>query len=146
MADCAQIKRKLRRLKRLEAIIRFQGMEGPRPDLVWDRFFDLRDAPEGRAKYALGALCAMDNVTYKRVIEEYFALVYWALYRERGIVAVQAYDPEALAQLGLPFDAGEADVKRRFRELAKKHHPDTDGDAAQFIELMKAYERLNGRG
>lgn len=66
-------------------------------------------------------------------------------YRERGIVTGSHYDPGMLAQLDLPFDADQAMVKKRFRELAERYHPDAGGDAAAFIALMKVYEQLTGK-
>jgi len=53
---------------------------------------------------------------------------------------------EATALLGLPPDAGRAEADRRFRELAKRHHPDAaPGDpdaAARFARLAAARDRL----
>jgi DnaJ-class molecular chaperone len=53
---------------------------------------------------------------------------------------------EALALLGLPEGADQADVDRRFRALAKRHHPDAaPGDpdaAARFARLVAARDRL----
>jgi DnaJ-class molecular chaperone len=49
--------------------------------------------------------------------------------------------------LGLSRDASEADVKRAFRELARKHHPDVnpaDGGEA-FREINEAYAVLSDR-
>lgn len=53
---------------------------------------------------------------------------------------------EALALLGLPEGAGRADADRRFRQLAKRHHPDAapgdPGAAARFARLAAARDRL----
>ena len=49
--------------------------------------------------------------------------------------------------LGITKDASEADVKRAFRELARKHHPDVnpeDGGEA-FREINEAYAVLSDR-
>ena len=43
--------------------------------------------------------------------------------------------------LGLSPAATRADIKRRFRELAKRHHPDVEGgDAKLFVRVKKAYD------
>jgi hypothetical protein len=43
--------------------------------------------------------------------------------------------------LGLSPAATKGEIKRRFRELAKKHHPDVEGgDAKQFVRVKKAYD------
>ena len=45
--------------------------------------------------------------------------------------------------LGIPENATQADIKTAYRQLAKKHHPDTkDGEANKFKEISKAYEQL----
>lgn len=47
------------------------------------------------------------------------------------------------ATLGLNLHAETPDVKRRFRELAKVHHPDkAGGDALKFLEVYNAYKVL----
>ena len=47
------------------------------------------------------------------------------------------YNPELLNWTGLPPNAGSAEIKKKFRELAKKNHPDAGGDESRFIELME---------
>lgn len=46
---------------------------------------------------------------------------------------------QALATLGLEKTATLVDIKARWRELAKIHHPDVGGDAAEFERYQKAY-------
>jgi molecular chaperone DnaJ len=47
------------------------------------------------------------------------------------------------ATLGLNPHAGPPEVKRRFRELAKVHHPDrAGGDGLKFLEVYNAYRVL----
>ena len=46
-----------------------------------------------------------------------------------------------LATLGLSPDAGPEEVGARFRELARRHHPDRGGEVADFICIQHAYER-----
>jgi curved DNA-binding protein CbpA len=45
--------------------------------------------------------------------------------------------------LGVPEGASVADVKRAYRLLAKRHHPDAgEGSVARFLEIQAAYEVL----
>jgi DnaJ-class molecular chaperone len=47
--------------------------------------------------------------------------------------------------LGVAPDAGAAEIKRAYRQLARRYHPDISGDerAAAFLEVSRAYEVLN---
>jgi curved DNA-binding protein len=51
------------------------------------------------------------------------------------------------ATLGVPRDASPADIKKHFRKLARKHHPDVNKDApeaeARFKALNEAYDVLS---
>lgn len=47
--------------------------------------------------------------------------------------------------LGLTPSASWSDVKKRYRDLAAKHHPDQGGDALIFMGLQKAYRLLENR-
>jgi len=45
--------------------------------------------------------------------------------------------------LGLSETASDAQVKQRYRKLAKKYHPDTvTGDPHQFLKVKEAYEQI----
>ena len=138
------VKHRVRKLKKIESKIRWNGEPSPGVSFVWDDLFDLRNAPTptSRAKYNIEVLSNMSREEYKNIVDDFFARVYYEYYLENGITGATLYDPSVLALLDLPFDANEQEVKKRFRELAKKHHPDKGGNAANFIELMKAYEKL----
>jgi hypothetical protein len=130
-----ELKTKIRKLKQAEMQIRFGGKAKPNAKLVWDGFFDLKK------------VAAMSRPEYDRLIEDFFARVYYELYKENGMMYMMGYnnfDPSLLAGLGLPPDADEKDIKARFRALAKEHHPDNAGDAAKFVEIMKVYRELVG--
>jgi hypothetical protein len=155
MAECyhsiGEIKRKVRNLKKLEIKIRYHVMDfkdcrmemlskSNKIHLVWNEFFDLHEPPSKEVKYSVNQLGKMQKEELENVISEFFYGVYYRFYMENGILAEGLYAPELLSQIGLPFDADSNAVKKRFRELAKKYHPDTGGDSAKFIELMEQFE------
>jgi len=138
----ADLKRKLRQLKQYENTLRAKNSMGDSIPLVWDKFFDLRDSGKNPALYTLSKLAAMDKDTYKSVIDEFFARIYYEVYVFKGIIDAPIYDPSLLEQIGLPPIADETAVKKRFRDLAKEYHPDTGGDSRKFIKLMEVYREL----
>jgi molecular chaperone DnaJ len=44
--------------------------------------------------------------------------------------------------LGVEKSASQDDIKKAFRKLAQKHHPDKGGDEAKFKEITEAYSTL----
>lgn len=44
--------------------------------------------------------------------------------------------------LGIPWDANEDQIKKAYRKLAKKHHPDAGGEQEKFYEISQAYQTL----
>lgn len=44
--------------------------------------------------------------------------------------------------LGVPKGASEEDIKKAYRKLAMKHHPDRGGDQNQFQKIQEAYATL----
>ncbi|EAQ64315.1 hypothetical protein MED121_19599 [Marinomonas sp. MED121] len=48
----------------------------------------------------------------------------------------------ALKLLGIKENPTKSEIKRAYRLLVKKAHPDKGGDAKKFIKLRKAYEHL----
>jgi molecular chaperone DnaJ len=47
--------------------------------------------------------------------------------------------------LGVPSDAGAEEIRRAYRQLARRYHPDISGDerGSAFVEAARAYEVLN---
>ena len=45
--------------------------------------------------------------------------------------------------LGISKDANQQDIKKAYRKLASKHHPDKGGDQEQFKRIQGAYEVLS---
>lgn len=44
--------------------------------------------------------------------------------------------------LGVPTDASTSDIKKAYRKLASKHHPDKGGDKGTFQQIQEAYDIL----
>jgi len=49
----------------------------------------------------------------------------------------------AYETLGVERNASDEEIKRAYRKLAAKHHPDKGGDTAKFQEIQSAYETLS---
>ncbi|KOX98105.1 MULTISPECIES: DnaJ domain-containing protein [Halorubrum] len=65
--------------------------------------------------------------------------------RDRAPTADRMTEREAYETLGLDRTADSEAVRRRYRERAKRLHPDgEDGDEEDFKELNEAYEVLKG--
>ena len=45
--------------------------------------------------------------------------------------------------LGVKKSASADEIKKAFRKLARKHHPDAGGDEETFKEINEAYEVLS---
>jgi len=46
-------------------------------------------------------------------------------------------------ELGVPRNAAKSAIKKAYRLLAKKYHPDTGGSNDKFLAIQKAWETLN---
>ena len=47
--------------------------------------------------------------------------------------------------LGVEKNATQDELKKAFRKLAMKHHPDKGGDEAKFKEINEAYQVLGDK-
>lgn len=54
-----------------------------------------------------------------------------------------AQTPDYYGILGVSRSATEDEIKKAYRKLARKHHPDAGGDEAKFKEINEAYEVLS---
>src|SRR5438105_1547649 len=133
-----QLKRKLRQLKKLEFATRFKNLPvaGNRK-LIWDAFFSTKTEADLSVKYPLNHLLKLDHQALKQVFEEYFYRIYFQNYQERGLTTADLYDPALLSLLGLPAYASAQELKSRFRELAKRYHPDCGGDSENWLRAFR---------
>lgn len=138
-----ELKKKLRSLKKLETTIRFgnRTLTG-REQFIWDKFFSTKKDNDASVRYSMKQLLAMDKENIKEVFNEFFYHVYFKYYSENGITLNDLFDPNLLSMLGLSQGATMGDIKKRFRELALKYHPDRGGDSERFIEILDAYKKL----
>jgi curved DNA-binding protein len=63
----------------------------------------------------------------------------------RAVNSVRMKYKDYYATLGIARDAGEADIKKAYRKLAHKYHPDVsreEGAEARFKEIAEAYQTL----
>ncbi|MDO5426688.1 MAG: DnaJ domain-containing protein, partial [Coriobacteriia bacterium] len=51
--------------------------------------------------------------------------------------------PDYYKTLGVSKDADDKEIKKAFRKLAQKYHPDAGGDEEKFKEINEAYEVLS---
>lgn len=154
------LKRKLRELKKLELKIRNRYMSDTRGknltkaysdnedsniELVWNKFFNLKDKYADNVRYSIDKLSRMTKEEFKDIISEYFYHVFYMCFKEYGGASsgYELFDPELLAQLELPAYATADDIRKRFRELAKKYHPDNNGDNEKFIDLIEKYKNIH---
>ncbi|MPN02731.1 hypothetical protein SDC9_149947 [bioreactor metagenome] len=141
--DVDKLKRKLRELKKVEAKIRFEHVSGTTPKkYVWDEYFSTKSINELTVKYPIWKLLKFDKQALKEAFEEYFYSVYFRKYKDIGLEFDEIQDPSVLSYFGLAPGASVDDIKKRFRELAKKYHPDCGGSSEKMIEVLDAYHRL----
>ncbi|SDZ93391.1 DNA-J related domain-containing protein [Alkalimonas amylolytica] len=95
---------------------------------------------QGRAQYYLdwANFYQMDADTLAQQLEDF-----WQQFASRTVVSVPEFSRQqacTLLQLSWPCDL--ALLKRQYRSLALKHHPDRGGDAEHFVRIRQAYQQL----
>jgi hypothetical protein len=113
------------------------GMNGGRPS---SRSHSSRFRPEfAGADDPLGLFRELGGATHAR----------WER-RTRDARPVRNAERKALDALGLEPEASAPQVKRRFKELVKRHHPDANGgdrsSEARLREIIQAYNYLKSVG
>lgn len=83
----------------------------------------------------------MTREEYRTAAGEYLSFLYNAIYIV-NTARDPSTDPSFLFKTGLPPEADEKEIKRKFRELAKIYHPDTGGDSEKFMELTEEYKKM----
>ncbi len=141
--DNRDLKHKLRELKRTEIAIRTQNfIPAEEINLVWNKFFSTKSQCNSKVRYPLDILVVFGHNARKEVFKEFFYHMYYEIFEFIGYNLDNIYDPDLLSLLGLHSNASQADIKKRFRELAKKYHPDCGGDKDKMIELLELYDKL----
>ena len=140
----SELKHKLRNLKKLERKIRWHHLSTHQQALfVWDSYFSTKShaSDETAVKYPLETLLGFDRPQRKHVFEEYLYVVFLQHAQEGGFAMATFQDPEILNFFDLPYYATFADIKKCFRRLAHKYHPDKGGDPEKMIQLLEMYEK-----
>jgi hypothetical protein len=141
--DVDKLKHKLRELKKVEGKIRFEHISDTTSQkYVWDEYFSTKSINDLNVKYPIWKLINFDKQTLKEAFEEYFYSVYFRKYKDIGLDFDEIQDPGVLNYFGLALGASVDDIKKKFRELAKKYHPDCGGSSEKMIEVLDAYHRL----
>lgn len=140
------IKRSLRSLKKAEIRIRLiNAADIKKTSLIWDNFFDLRNTGTNSVRYSFEEILSMDKTRYKAVIEEFYWNVYYRFYKDNYYFSDNTYQIESFNKLGLSIYADIEEIKSKFRQMAKKYHPDTGGSKEEFIELYNIYMELKNK-
>lgn len=117
---------KLAQLRSPESIAAWLAM-GRAAKLAW--FARVEAALQLRDKRRLHDQAPWIDATYRRLY----------LSPRREVVTLSDYEI-----LGIPVEADEATIKRAYRDAAKIHHPDANGDERRFKQVHAAYQRLIG--
>lgn len=138
------LRKKLENLRRLELSLSHHGATFPAQNLIWSRFFSM--ARKDRVRYPLSFIALLDHAGRKEIFEEFLYDVFLHYFQGPSTCIDGLLDPSVLDYFGLPLDASCADVKRKFKELAKLYHPDRGGSHEKMTELLDVYGKGKGKG
>lgn len=132
-----KVKKLIRNLKKEETrmICSLLGIETVSLPLIWSQYFELNKPYNGNAKYNLDELVNMNKTELDQVVNDYFNAILNSIYKRETINAIHPI-------FNMPKDSDIEDVKKHFRELSKKMHPDVGGTHEEFIELSQAYDNF----
>lgn len=135
--DPDKVKRIIRNLKKEEIrmICGLLGIDTVSFPLVWNQYFDLKEPYRGKAKYNLNQLIKMSEIEFEKVINDYFNSILNQIYSQEKLIEIYPI-------FNLPLDSDMDTIKKHFRELSKKMHPDTGGSHEEFIALSQAYDNF----
>lgn len=137
--DIDYLKKKLRNIKKYEKRLRGIASESGGKKLIWNDFFSTKD--NVKVKYPFSILKSFDKITFEEVLKEYYYYLFYNLYKENGL-NFNIYDPVLLSYMDLPPDASAPDIKKQFRLLAKKYHPDLGGSSDKMRQIIETYHKL----
>ncbi|MEE2001776.1 DNA-J related domain-containing protein, partial [Alkalimonas sp. MEB108] len=97
---------------------------------------------QGRAQYYLNwqNFYRMDAATLAQQLDDF-----WLQFASRAVATPQFSHQQACELLQLSWPCPLAVLKRQYRSLALKHHPDRGGDAEQFVRIRLAYQQLSAK-
>jgi DnaJ domain len=115
--------------------------------------FQKPDASHGGASSRAEALAEAQRTAGRHLteIEDHWALAWKRVLRGEHSPSAPAPKPQrprvapptsAWALLGLAPGASLAELKRAYRQRALETHPDQGGEAEQFLQVQRAYEKL----
>ncbi|MCC5826594.1 DNA-J related domain-containing protein [Alkalimonas sp.] len=95
---------------------------------------------QGRAQYYLDwqNFYQMDAATLAQQLDDF-----WQQFANQAVVSAPMFSrQQACELLQLNWPCQLAVLKRQYRTLALKHHPDRGGDAEHFVRIRLAYQQL----
>lgn len=109
----------------------------------WIKKFLLYERLFGQTRTGFGSFKFDFNNFFSRQTQnsQYHQQAYQGYSAYQGFTGTQQKtEPTWCKVLGLKQSATKDEIKKKYRELAKKHHPDAGGDPKKFTQIQSAYE------